>query len=212
MVFLLMETEVFLPKSFQHYLNMIQEKSVEEIIADLLSDDSELRQKAESSLKDYPPEKMLPKISTLLYSPEKNIRKRGMEIFCCMGCDSTPSLALLLNDDEWVVRYRAAEALGIIGGDAARNLLVSALQDSRDHVRYMAAKGLGLSLRTETAGAVAALLNDENEFVRASSARSLGQMNIAAYAPLIKAALQKEKFEKTRGVMAEALIRLCGES
>ncbi|WP_062400001.1 HEAT repeat domain-containing protein [Methanogenium cariaci] len=43
----------------------------------------------------------------------------GMELFCCIGSAAVPSLALLLNDEDWTVRYRAAEALGIIGGDVA---------------------------------------------------------------------------------------------
>ncbi|WP_083475537.1 HEAT repeat domain-containing protein [Methanogenium cariaci] len=67
-------------------------------------------------------------------------------------------------------------------------LLVTALQDGRDHVRYMAAKGLGLSSCTGAADAVASLLNDENEFVRGSAARALGQMNLVAYAPAIEGA------------------------
>lgn len=190
---------------------MIPEMPVATLIADLLSEDDTLRKSAESSLKDFSPEIVLPEISALLRSPEKSIRNRGMELFCCMGSVSVPSLAVLLSDDEWTVRYRAAEGLGIIGGDAACSLLVPVLQDERDHVRYMAAKGLGLSLYIQSADAVARLLEDENEFVRASAARALGQMNLVAYAPAIESALAREEYEKTCDVMAEALVRLCGE-
>jgi HEAT repeat protein len=109
------------------------------------------------------------------------------------------------------VRYRAAEGLGIIGGDVACSLLVPALQDKRDHVRYMAAKGLGISSYTQSADAVSLLLEDENEFVRASAARALGQMNLAAYRPSIEKALARETYEKTRVVMMEALLCLGGK-
>lgn len=190
---------------------MMPDKPVEELIADLLSEDGVLRQSAESSLKDFSAETLLPEFSVFLYSPDKRIRNRGMELFCCIGNAAVPCLAVLLNDGEWTVRYRAAEALGIIGGGAACGLLVPALQDRRDHVRYMAAKGLGLSSWTEAADAVSILLDDENEFVRASAARALGQMNLTAYAPLIEGALEREEYEKTRNVMAEALIRLGGD-
>ncbi|WFN35520.1 HEAT repeat domain-containing protein [Methanogenium sp. S4BF] len=187
---------------------MIPEMPVGTLIADLLSEDDTLRISAESTLKDLSPEAVLPEISALLRSHEKRIRNRGMELFCCMGCVSVPSLSVLLSDDEWTVRYRAAESLGIIGGDAACALLVPVLQDERDHVRYMAAKGLGLSAYIQSADAVACLLNDENEFVRASAARALGLMNLAAYAPAIECALACEEYEKTRDVMAEALVCL----
>ena len=187
---------------------MTSEMSVATLIADLISEDDTLRRSAESSLVNFSFETLLPEFSALLRSPEKRIRNRGMELFCCMGSVSIPSLALLLSDDEWTVRYRAAEGLGIIGGDVACSLLVPALQDKRDHVRYMAAKGLGISSYTQSADAVSLLLEDENEYVRASAARALGQMNLATYAPAIERALEREEYEKTRDVMTEALLRL----
>ena len=186
------------------------EMPVADLVADLISEDDTRRQAAESFLKDFSAETVVPEISSLLRSPDKCIRNRGMELFCCMGSATFPHLAVLLNDEEWTVRYRAAEALGIIGGTAACTLLVPALQDSRDHVRYMAAKGLGTSSYTEAAAAVASLLDDENEFVRASAARALGQMNLVSYIPVIEGALQREEYEKTRAVMTEALARLGG--
>jgi HEAT repeat protein len=190
---------------------MTPEMPVTTLIADLLSEEDTLRGAAESSLRDFPTETVLPKISALLRSPEKCIRNRGMELFCCMGSVSVASLGMLLSDDEWTVRYRAAEALGIIGGNAACSLLVPALQDKRDHVRYMAAKGLGISLYVHAADAVSRLLADENEFVRASAAHALGRMNLTAFAPAIEKALAREECEKTGDVMAEALVCLGGK-
>ena len=139
---------------------MIPEMPVASLLADLLSEDAALRKTAESSLKNYSADTILPEISVLLHSQEKSIRNRGMELFCCMGSAALPSLAELLSDDEWTVRYRAAEALGIIGGDDACSLLVPVLQDEKDHVRYMAAKGLGNSSYRKSADAIACLLDD----------------------------------------------------
>ena len=92
---------------------------VEDLIADLLSEDDALRKSAESSLNELSAETVLSEISALLRSPDKCIRNRGMELFCFIGSDAVSSLGELLTDDEWTVRYRAAEALGIIGGDVA---------------------------------------------------------------------------------------------
>lgn len=190
---------------------MVPINPVEDLIEDLLSEDDSLRNSAESRIKDFPVEDVIPEISLLLRSPQKNIRNRGMELFCCVGSDAVKYLAVLITDEEWTVRYRAAEALGVIGDDAASVLLIPALKDRKDHVRYMAAKGLGNLFHAKAADAVAPLLEDENEFVRASAARALGQMCLAAYVPLIEAALKREEYEKTRIVMEEALARLNGQ-
>lgn len=191
--------------------NMIPDKSVGELIYDLMSDAHLRREMTESVLRDYPVEEVLSELSGVLRSPDKSMRNRAMEVFSCIGQDAVPVLGALLCDDAWVIRYRAAEALGIIGGEAACGLLIPALQDEKDHVRYMAAKGLGRTAYVGAADAVAALLDDENEFVRASSARALGQMGCAEYVPHITGALEREEVDKTRIAMEEALSCLNGQ-
>jgi len=190
---------------------MIPDKPVADLISDLVSDAHLQCEMTASVLKDYPVEEVLAELSGVLRSPDKSMRNRAMEIFCCIGQDAVPTLGALLSDAEWVIRYRAAEALGIIGGDAACGLLVPALQDEKDHVRYMAAKGLGRTAYAGAADVVAALLDDENEFVRASSARALGQMCCVEYVSHIETALQREEYDKTRIAMEEALACLNGQ-
>lgn len=86
-----------------------------------------------------------------------------------------PACIALLSDGDWKVRYRAAEALGLLGdGEAYAPPLVAALDDEKDHVRYMAAKGLGLLGDSRAVGLLGRMRDDENEFVRRSAARSLG--------------------------------------
>lgn len=190
---------------------MVPDMTIEGLISDLLSEDVLQKQKVESALKGYPVEKVMSEISLLLRSPDKKIRSRGMELFCCMGHDAVPALSVLITDDEWTVRYRAAEALGIIGGNAACALLLSSLEDQKDHVRYMAAKGLGILSYYNGSDAVASLLKDKNEFVRGSAARALGQMGGVEYVPLIETALEHEEYEKTRTMMEGALACLNGQ-
>jgi HEAT repeat protein len=52
------------------------------------------------------------------------------------------SLAIVLKDSDASVRATAVDALGEIGGDAARSLLESALEDESELVREMAAAQL----------------------------------------------------------------------
>lgn len=191
--------------------NMIPDTSVGDRISVLVSDAHLRREVTESVLKNYPVEEVLSALSGVLRSPDKSKRNRAMEVFSYIGQDAVPALGALLCDDTWVVRYRAAEALGHIGGDVACGLLIPALQDEKDHVRYMAAKGLGRSAYARAADMVAALLDDENEFVRASSARALGQMGRVEYMPQIEGALKREEYEKTRMAMEEALSCLNGQ-
>jgi HEAT repeat protein len=190
---------------------MIPDKSVADLISVLVSDGNLQREVTASVLNDYPVEEVLSALSGVLRSPDKSVRNRTMELFTYIGQDAVPTLGALLADDEWVIRYRAAEALGIIGGDVACGLLVPALHDEKDHVRYMAAKGLGQTVYAGAADGVAALLNDENEFVRASSARALGQICCVEYVPHIEAALKREEYDKTRIAMEEALSCLNGQ-
>ena len=74
-----------------------------------------------------------------------------------------------MDDPDWKVRYRAAEALGITGSKKAVPFLINSLDDPKDHVRYMAAKALGTLGSGDAEKALIARLGDENEFVRRSA-------------------------------------------
>ncbi len=53
------------------------EMPVGDLIADLLSESDILRRTAESSLKEFSAEVVLPEMCALLHSPDKRIRNRG---------------------------------------------------------------------------------------------------------------------------------------
>lgn len=111
--------------------------------------------------------------ANLLRHPEKEERARGVEECVMVGPAVIPSLIPLLADPAWVVRYRAAEAIGRIGGKSAAPLLVPLLADERDHVRYMAAKGLCRCGDASVITRLDPLTRDENEYVRAMADRAI---------------------------------------
>lgn len=142
---------------------------------------------------------------SMLSDPEKGVREEAMRGFVAIGRPAVPACIALLESTDWKVRYRAAEALGLIGGHEAYDPLLFALQDGRDHVRYMAAKGLGLIGDSRAVASLAALQRDENEFVRRSAARSLGQIGGGEAIRALRLALDTESVEAVRAAIVEAL-------
>ena len=110
-----------------------------------------------------------------------------------------------LQDEWWVVRYRAAEALGRIRDEGALSALEHALGDEKDHVRYMAAKGLGGYARQSSVDPLAPCLEDENEYVRKRAALSLGAIGGGRARALLTARHQKEQHPEVREAIAGAL-------
>jgi len=109
----------------------------------------------------------------LLCHPEKEERARGVEACVSAGPAVIPALIPLLTDPSWVARYRAAEAIGRIGGDRAPSLLVPLLSDEKDHVRYMAAKGLCRCGDPSVIPRLEPLTRDTNDYVRAMADRAI---------------------------------------
>lgn len=145
---------------------------------------------------------------SLLYNSDKTVRQNATKSLVECRQKSVLPLLNILDDPDWVVRYRAAEALGLIKDARAVNPLTRKLKDPKDHVRYMAAKGLGFFQDKELSFSLIPLLRDENEYVRRITAVSLGNMggNIA-YKYLIKS-VETEQNTKTKEAMAEAIQKL----
>ncbi|MDD3857686.1 MAG: HEAT repeat domain-containing protein [Methanoculleus sp.] len=140
-----------------------------------------------------------------LFDPEKAVRAEAMHGFVAVGKPAVPACVALLSDGDWRVRYRAAEALGLLGDGEAYAPLVAALDDEKDHVRYMAAKGLGLLGDPRAVVLLGRMQNDENEFVRRSAARSLGTIGGRKAVLALRQALECEAIDDVRGVISEAL-------
>lgn len=109
-----------------------------------------------------------------LSDSDKGVRAQAASALAGLGEDAVPDLIQLLQDDDWRIRYRSAEALGMIRSAYARDPLVQALSDQKDHVRYMAAKALGFLGDRYAVSGLVRLLPDENEYVRRIVVSALG--------------------------------------
>ncbi|MBT8507896.1 hypothetical protein AZH53_05645 [Methanomicrobiaceae archaeon CYW5] len=136
----------------------------------------------------------------------KEQRARAMEALAAASPASLPLLISLMEDGDWIVRYRAAEALGLSGDAGAVETLRSHLTDTKDHVRYMAVKSLGL-LHGEVAAEEIAerLCTDENPYVRRMAVRTLARMAAADYADLFRCVRQTEGDATVIAALDEAL-------
>jgi len=110
-----------------------------------------------------------------LKDPEKEVRSQATRALAHMGEPALKELLSLLKDPDWRVRYRAAEALGLMKIREAGIPLIECLSDDNDHVRYMAVKALGQLGDDEILEAVKPCLQDNNPYVRGIAASILGQ-------------------------------------
>ncbi|HOB18386.1 MAG TPA: HEAT repeat domain-containing protein [Candidatus Methanoculleus thermohydrogenotrophicum] len=140
-----------------------------------------------------------------LADPDKTVRAEAMRGLVMIGKPAVPACIRAMQDDEWRVRYRAAEALGLIGDERAYAPLVAALSDKKDHVRYMAAKGLGLIGDPRAIAHLRIAQRDENEFVRRSAAASLGKIGGVEAVAALRSALEDENTRGVREVILAAL-------
>lgn len=111
-----------------------------------------------------------------LADPDKQVRAIASKALVRLGTIAVTPLIASLKTESWVVRYRAAEALGEIGDSRVPAALSSCLSDKKDHVRYMAAKGLSKQPDPSTEDALVRLLDDENPYVRRAAAGALGAL------------------------------------
>jgi HEAT repeat protein len=116
----------------------------------------------------------LPSLLIGLRDPEKEKRAWSVQEIVRAGDVAVPDLTVLLKDEDWKVRYRAAEALGMIRADKAIPDLINTCSDRKDHVRYMAAKALGLMKACDAVSTLVALLSDEHPYSRGIAAEGLG--------------------------------------
>lgn len=110
-----------------------------------------------------------------------------------------------VSNPNWVVRYRALEALTIIPDSRVDPLLINALHDERDHVRYMAAKGLGNRKVQHAIAPLIQCLEDENEFVRICVVRSLAALGNIKAVPPLQNRIQRETVKRVVEEMKKVL-------
>jgi len=91
------------------------------------------------------------------------------------------------------LRYRAAEALGLIGDGRAHVPFIAALNDRKDHgPAIWRPKGLGLIGDLRAVAHLKEAQRDENEFVRRAAATALGKIGGAEAVTALRGALENE--------------------
>lgn len=140
-----------------------------------------------------------------LYNPDKEYRATCVQKIAQQGAVASGHLIPLLKDSDWKVRYRAAEALGMIkAGDAVPDLM-ALCADEKDHVRYMAAKSLG-SIRDPCAAPVLiSLLTDHHPYTRGVAATGIAAIGGPIGKSEIRSALIKETDPGAREKMESGL-------
>lgn len=143
-----------------------------------------------------------------LRSDSKEERAKFMKALVEAGSSAVPKLMYLLNDPDWVVRYRAAEALGGIGDTAAVDALIISTCDTKDHVRYMATKSLGSFSDTRIHPVLVRMLSDDHCYTRRMAASGLGLSGDISAVPALLEAIGTESDTDTRQAMESALADL----
>lgn len=113
------------------------------------------------------------------------------------GKEGVAALANLLGDSDPLLRSEAARALGQIGGKAARQALLDAVNSGTPAAQAAAADGLGaLPATAETVATLASLLESRDDAVRQSAVEALARLDPpppardgSSPAPAIQAAL-----------------------
>lgn len=117
----------------------------------------------------------------------------------------------LVQDPDPVARQRCAEALALIGGEAAEQALAPALEDPLKSVRLAAVKGI---IELNPAAAFDALARmvatDEEWEIRVNAAQGLGRSGLPEAEPFLEAALEDGN-EFVRAAATNALKALGGQ-
>ena len=135
----------------------------------------------------------------------KSVREQAMLALVQLGRSAVEPLTAAMQDEKWVTRYRAAEALGKIADKKAIEPLVQGLKDNRDHVRYMAAKGLQVLGNSDALAPMVILLNDQNRFVRLMAVRALSAIGGKNAHEALARALETETDAQVREAITEAI-------
>ena len=156
-------------------------------------------------LGEFKDEELLDLFEQRLRDQDKRVRAQAAAALAAAGKPALPRLISLLHDDDWVVRYRAAEALGIMKHVESLPSLIEALSDEKDHVRYMAAKSIRELNAVEARDPLIAGLSDQNEFVRGMCARALGRIGGSGAAEALEMALSGETDPRVREIIKDVL-------
>ncbi len=147
-------------------------------------------------------------IRNLFRQPDKQKRAEATGTIACHGEAVVPDLIFLLDDEDWIIRYRAAETLGRIRSPVAVPDLLKTTSDPKDHVRYMAAKALGLIGDIRAGPAFLRLLTDDHPYSRGIAAEGIAGVGYIPALSSLQEACSREADAGIRRRMQDALVLL----
>jgi HEAT repeat protein len=150
-------------------------------------------------------ESAVPELVEALRYDEESVFPPVKQALANSGAAAVRPLSSALQDGNWFVRRRAAEALGAIGpkASAASPALAELLQDPQFEVRNAAEEALS-KLGPTSLNAVAGGLKSQDENVRRATLSRLSKFGPSAI-PLIANVLKKDPSPYVRATAAEAL-------
>lgn len=107
---------------------------------------------------------------------DKNVRAEATDRLIKSGTKAVPYLLPLLDDDDWIIRYRSLEALSGIRDTGTIEAIIKKTDDPKDHVRYMAAKALGFMDDERVIDVLARMLSDDHSYTRKIAAEGLARL------------------------------------
>lgn len=144
----------------------------------------------------------------LLHDENKSVRQATAYTLGKIGMSAIPALLNALTCKNWIVRFRSVEALGMMNDTRVLNILISALDDEKDHVRYVAAKYLGKLRDDRAVKVLIKKLKDENAFVRKGVATALGLIGGSISHSALQNALTQEQLSMVRDAINNSLLNL----
>lgn len=156
-------------------------------LAELLSDNPELMQKAADNIIKENKAVLIPKLVRLLGSDNADRRYLILGVLGDIGNVSlvTPILPFL-NDEKWHVRVAALTALGKIGDKTVIPEIIPALQDQDQCVKVAAIYALGSLGNAEAIPHLVPLLKDNNSLlVRTATIAALGMIGKKSAIPFL---------------------------
>jgi hypothetical protein len=121
--------------------------------------------------------------------------------------EAVPALGRrLVEDEDWHVRQRAAEALAKIGGDESAGLLKAGFTDPIKEVRRASIMGVSRLSPEDSLEGLQVLLQEDPEWeVRVQAARALAGLGMSEAVPALQAAIQDDPNEFVRAAAAHGV-------
>ncbi|MEM9540233.1 MAG: HEAT repeat domain-containing protein [Cyanobacteria bacterium P01_E01_bin.42] len=190
--------------------NIDTESAVAALISALQDRDSNVCINAVESLGMIGTKSAVAALIAALQHEDDLVLWRVRKVLGCLSPDSK-DLIFALQDENFLVRIRAASILGRIGKETSENALISALEDEDFWVRLSAAKALGSIGSDVGMNILIDALQDEDFRVRSSAAEGLKNLRSESAVEVLTSALHSED-SSVRLCAVEALGKINKES